>query len=154
MASFQRLIFRRATKEDLAQIVALLFEDDLGKNRENLQNLEIYEAAFLEISADKNNFLAVIELENEVIGTCHLTLIPSLTMQGSKRMNIEPVRVKSSFRNQKIGQWMIDRATQFAQENQVKIIQLTTNKERQNARRFYENLGFVASHEGMKLSIK
>lgn len=153
MANFQKLIFRRATQEDLAQIVALLFEDELGKTRENLQNFEIYEAAFLEISADKNNFLAVVELENEVIGTCHLTLMPSLTMQGSKRMNIEAVRVKGSFRNQKIGQWMINRATQFAQENQVKIIQLTTNKERQNARRFYENLGFVASHDGMKLSV-
>lgn len=154
MTNFDKLGFRRATKADLVQIITLLSEDELGKTREDSQNLENYAVAFSEISADKNNFLAVVELENEVIGTCHLTLMPSLTMQGSKRMNIEAVRVKGSFRNQKIGQWMIDRTVQFAKENQVKIIQLTTNKERQNARRFYENLGFVASHEGMKLNVK
>lgn len=148
-----QLQFRRATQQDLPQIIALLADDVLDKNREDLQFFKIYEEAFLEISADKNNFLAVVELEKEIVGTCHLTLMPSLIMQGAKRLNIEAVRVKSNFRGQKIGHWMIEKAIEFAKNNQAKIIQLTTNKKRQDAQRFYQKLGFVASHEGMKLKL-
>ncbi len=149
----KQLQFRRATKQDLPQIIALLSDDILGKGREDPQNIKIYEEAFLEISADKNNFLAVAELDKEIVGTCHLTLMPSLTMQGAKRLNIEAVRVKSNFRGQKIGQWMIEQTIEFAKNNQAKIIQLTTNKKRLDAQRFYQKLGFVASHEGMKLTL-
>ncbi len=148
-----QLQFRRATQQDLQQIIDLLSGDILGKGREDLQNFKIYEEAFFEISADKNNFLAVVELEKEIVGTCHLTLMPSLIMQGAKRLNIEAVRVKSNFRGQKIGQWMFGQIIEFSKNNQAKIIQLTTNKQRQDAQRFYQKLGFVASHEGMKLTL-
>ncbi|MBP7710333.1 MAG: GNAT family N-acetyltransferase [Rickettsiales bacterium] len=148
-----QLQFRRATQQDLPQIIDLLSDDILGNGREDSQNIKIYEEAFLEISADKNNFLAVVELEKEIVGTCHLTLMPSLIMQGAKRLNIEAVRVKSTFRGQEIGHWMIEQTIEFAKNNQAKIIQLTTNKQRQDAQRFYQKLGFVASHEGMKLTL-
>lgn len=149
--NFDKLIFRKAEEKDLLQIITLLADDILGKNRENLENIGDYKKAFQEISADKNNFLAVIEFENKVIGTCHLTLMPSLTMEGSKRMNIEAVRVSNEFSNQGIGSWMMKKAIEFAKNNNVKIVQLTSNKERLDAHRFYERLGFIASHKGMKL---
>ncbi|MBU6338636.1 MAG: GNAT family N-acetyltransferase [Rickettsiales bacterium] len=149
--NFDKLIFRKAEEKDLLQIVTLLADDILGKNRENLENIGSYKKAFDEISSDKNNFLAVVEFENKIIGTCHLTLMTSLTMKGSKRMNIEAVRVSNEFSNQGIGSWMMKKAIEFAKNNNVKIVQLTSNKERHDAHRFYERLGFIASHKGMKL---
>lgn len=148
------LIFRKAKEQDLAEIIKMLADDVLGQTRENEADFEAYRQAFLEISEDKNNFLAVVEFEKQVIATCHLTLLPSLTFHGSKRMNIEAVRVSKEFTNQKIGSWMLEQAITFAKDNQVKIIQLTTNKKRQDAQRFYQNFGFTASHEGMKLNLQ
>jgi GNAT superfamily N-acetyltransferase len=148
---FTELVFRKAEEKDLLQIIQMLASDELGRSRENPQNFKIYQKAFLEISADKNNFLAVVELDNKVIGTCHLTLMISLAIQASKRMNIEAVRVDDEFRGKGIGVWMLRKAIEFAKENEVKIIQLTTNKKRSEALRFYQKLGFVASHEGMKM---
>ncbi len=147
------LIFRKAKIVDLPEIVRMLADDILGTNREDETNLEKYKIAFAEISADKNNFLAVVEFDNKIIATCHLTLMPSLVMQGSKRMNIEAVRVHKNFTGQKIGSWMMQKAIDFAKDNQVQIIQLTTNKKRNRAHKFYENLGFEKTHEGMKLKL-
>lgn len=148
---FSKLIFRKAEECDLMRIVEMLACDPFGKDRENPQNGAAYQSAFLEIAADKNNFLAVIEFENKVIGICHLTIMPSLVMQGAKRMNIEAVRIDKKFHNQRIGSWMMQKAIEFARDNQVKIVQLTSNKQRHDAHRFYQKLGFAASHEGMKL---
>jgi len=150
---FTKLIFRRAEDKDLPTIVAMFAYDILGKARENLQDLSKYKIAFAEISSDKNNFLAVIELEKKLIGTCQLTIMPSLVIQGSKRMNIEAVRIIDEFSNKGIGSWMMQKAIEFAKNQGVKIVQLTSNKERKDAHRFYEKLGFVASHEGMKLKL-
>ena len=150
---FENLVFRKAKIEDLQIIIAMLAEDALGKVRENIANLESYKTAFEEISADQNNFLAIVEYDKKVIATCHLTIMPSLTLQGSRRMNIEAVRVMSEFSNQGIGSWMIQKAIDFAKNKKVKIIQLTTNKQRILAHKFYENLGFEKTHEGMKLKI-
>ena len=149
----EKLIFRQAKESDLASIVAMLADDELGKARENPNDLQKYRQAFAEISADKNNFLAVIEFEAEVIGTCHLTIMPSLPLQGSKRMNIEAVRVSDKFSNRGIGSWMIQKAIEFAKKHEVKIIQLTSNKTRIRAHKFYEKLGFKKSHEGLKLKL-
>ncbi len=146
-------VFRQAKQEDLSEIVRLLAEDALGKERE-LFTSEIgarYQKAFDEITADQNQLLMVIEKEGRILGTCHLTLIPSLTFQGSKRMNIEAVRIDQSLRGQGAGKWMIHRAIQIAQKEHCKIVQLTTNKKRADAKRFYEALGFEATHEGMKM---
>lgn len=150
---FSKLIFRQANQDDLMAIISMLADDLLGRARENIDNLEKYRRAFLEISSSKNDFLAVIELEKEIIGTCHLTIMPSLTLQGLKRMNIEAVRVVEKFSNQGIGSWMMKKAIEFAKKHDVSIIQLTSNKSRKDAHRFYEKLGFEKTHEGMKLKI-
>ncbi len=150
---FEKIIFRKAFEADLPRVIEMLQNDILGKDRELSNHFSNYKKAFDEIMADKNNFLMVIELEKEVIGTCHLTIMPSLTLQGSKRMNIEAVRVDEKFSGQGIGSWMMQKAIEFAKNNEVKIVQLTTNKKRLDAHRFYERLGFEKTHEGMKLKI-
>lgn len=99
---FTELVFRKAEEKDLLQIIQMLSSDEIRRSRENPQNFKIYQKAFLETSADKNNFLAVVELDNKVIGTCHLTLMISLAIQDSKRMNIEEVRVDDEFRGKKV----------------------------------------------------
>jgi N-acetylglutamate synthase-like GNAT family acetyltransferase len=141
---------RKAKQEDLEEIVRLLGDDKFGKERENSSSPN-YLNAFLLIEKDPNQFLMVLEKNKAIIGTCHLTLMPSLTFQGSLRMNIEAVRIDTSMRGQGAGEWMIDRAIQFAKEKGCKMVQLTTNKQRLDAKRFYEKMGFQATHEGMKL---
>ena len=147
-----KLIQRKAELTDLPRIIELLLEDDLGKSRESKSALDDkYTKAFQIIDSDKNQYLMVMENESEIIGTCHLTIMPSLTFIGSTRMQIEAVRVAEKYRGQKIGQWMFDQAVAYAKEKGASIIQLTTNKKRPKAKQFYEKLGFEASHEGMKL---
>lgn len=149
------LTFRQATIEDLKAIIQLLNDDDLGKTREsaNTQIDECYIRAFKKISADSNQYLMVGVNDCEIIGTCHLTIMPSLTYKGSTRMQIEAVRIAKNLRGQGFGEKMMKQALQFAQDNQVKIVQLTTNKLRDSAKKFYERLGFAATHEGMKFFI-
>lgn len=150
------LIQRKATIEDLPSIIALYLEDDLGKARE-LKTNEIdqrYIDAFHRIDSDPNQYLMVVSLNDEIIGTCQLTIIPSLTFMGSTRLLIEAVHILASRRGQKIGEWMMKAAFQFATSNDASIIQLTTNKVRTRAKKFYERLGFEATHEGMKYYVK
>ncbi len=143
-------IFRRSQISDLPVIINLLQSDELGKTRETA-DLEIYIPAFEKIAADKNNFLGVVELDQKIVATCHLTIMPSLTRKAATRMNIEAVRVAPELQGQGIGSWMIKQAIEFGKNSGAKIIQLTTDKKRLRAQKFYENLGFVSSHEGMKL---
>jgi ribosomal protein S18 acetylase RimI-like enzyme len=147
---------RKAGVNDLKSIVALLIEDELGSTRDHLsEELDPkYLNAFKLIDKDPNQYLMVVENANEIIATCHLTIMPSLTFTGSTRMQIEAVRVSEKLRGQKIGEWMIERAVEYARGNNVGIIQLSTNKKRPRAKHFYEKLGFEASHEGMKLYLK
>lgn len=147
------LTYRAARQEDLSAIIDLLRDDEFGKIRENgdEQVALHYLQAFEEISKAPHHFLMVVELDRMIVGTCHLLLIPSLTFQGATRMTIEAVRVAKSYRSQGIGQWMIEQAINYGRNNEAKIIQLTTHKDRIQAKSFYEQLNFVASHEGMKL---
>jgi ribosomal protein S18 acetylase RimI-like enzyme len=147
------LTHRKATLADLPIIVDLLFEDDLGQTREQ-QAAELdprYVKAFQAIDADPNQYLVVVEKNDEIVGTCQLTIMPSLTFTGATRLQIEAVRVAAKYRGQKIGEWMMQVAIAYAKEKGVTIIQLTTNKSRERAKQFYEQLGFKATHEGMKL---
>jgi ribosomal protein S18 acetylase RimI-like enzyme len=150
-----KLTHRKATLHDLPTILALLLDDALGEKREaNDEKInQRYIDAFHRIDADPNQYLMAVTLNNDLIGTCHLTLIPSLTFIGSTRLQIEAVRVSEKHRGQKIGEWMIQAAIQFARSNDATIIQLTTNKQRGRAIEFYERLGFEATHEGMKYYI-
>jgi N-acetylglutamate synthase-like GNAT family acetyltransferase len=143
---------RKATIKDLPIIVQLLVEDELGQTRETYTTdiNTCYRTTFEKIDSDPNQYLMVICTDEKVIGTCHLTLMPSLTYQGSMRMQIEAVRIAKNYRGQKLGEWMMQQAFDYAKQHDVKMIQLTTNKLRPRAKQFYEHLGFQASHEGMK----
>jgi N-acetylglutamate synthase-like GNAT family acetyltransferase len=147
---------RKATINDLHTIIALLLEDELGHARESLSVKpdQRYIDAFHKIDADSNQYLMVVESDKEIIGTCHLTIMPSLTFIGSTRMQIEAVRISQKYRNQGIGKRMINEAIEWAKLNSVSIIQLTTNKKRTKAKNFYESIGFEASHEGMKMYLE
>ena len=96
----------------------------------------------------------VVENGDEIISTCHLTIMPSLTFIGSTRMQIEAVRVIQKYRGQKIGEWMMQEAMEYGKSKGASIIQLTTNKQRTSAKHFYEKLSFEATHEGMKLYLR
>ncbi len=151
-----KLIFRQATREDLLEIVRMLADDFLGKQRERYENPlpESYVKAFEEIDADKNNELIVALNNGEVIGTLQITFTPSISFQGGKRATVESVRVDEKYRGQGIGKELMRWAIERARKENCVAIQLTTNAERTNAHRFYENLGFKASHTGMKLYLK
>ncbi len=150
------LTHRKARIADLPSLIELLLEDELGSTRESksLTLDEKYIKAFHKIDSDPNQYLMVVENGDEMIGTCHLTIMPSLTFIGSTRMQIESVRVAGKYRGQKIGSWMMTHAISYAKEHDVSIIQLTTNKKRPKAKHFYEKLGFEPSHEGMKLYLE
>jgi GNAT superfamily N-acetyltransferase len=148
--------YRKATINDLHTIISLLLEDELGHARESLSEKpdQRYIDAFHKIDADSNQYLMVVESDKEIIGTCHLTIMPSLTFIGSTRMQIEAVRISQKYRNQGIGKWMINEAIEWAKLKSASIIQLTTNKKRTKAKSFYESIGFEASHEGMKMYLE
>ncbi len=152
----QSLTYRKSAINDLEQIVNLLLEDELGQTRES-KSAELnqnYIEAFHKINADPNQYLMVVESDKEIVATCHLTIMPSLTFTGSTRMQIEAVRVAEKHRGHKIGEWMMNAAITYAKSKEVTILQLTTNKKRPKAKNFYEKIGFEASHEGMKLYLK
>ncbi len=144
---------RKARKEDVIHIVAMLADDELGQKRENYADPlpQVYYESFAKIDQDPNQHLIVAEENGKVIGTAQLSFIPYLTYQGGIRSQIEAVRIKSDHRGtglgEKLFQWMINKARQ----NGAHLIQLTTDKKRPDALRFYEKLGFKATHEGMKL---
>jgi N-acetylglutamate synthase and related acetyltransferases len=149
-------IFRRATIEDLPGIVRMLSDDFLGRQRERFEDPlpESYVKAFEEIDADRNNELIVAEIDGEVIGTFQLTYTPSISFQGGKRATVESVRVDDKYRGHGIGREMMLWAIERARSNGCISMQLTTNAEREDAHRFYRNVGFTSSHIGMKLKLE
>ena len=149
------LKFRQAVREDLPEIVRMLADDFLGSQRERYEDPlpESYVKAFEEIAADKNNELVVAEADGAIVGTLQLTLTPSVSFQGGKRATVESVRVDAPYRGQGIGRALMLYAIERAKEENCISMQLTTNAERADAHRFYENLGFKKSHLGMKLSL-
>lgn len=147
--------FRAARQEDLVELVRMLSDDPLGARREVFSEpvASSYREAFAAIAADANNELVVAVLEGAVVGMLQITFIPYLTHQGRWRALIEGVRVSSSVRSQGIGARMIQWAIERARARDCVMVQLTTDKSRDEALRFYERLGFVASHHGMKLHL-
>ena len=148
------LQFRLANIDDIPKIVEIITDDILGITREALHDLSPYIKAFKEISLSADNFLYVMLLDGGIIGTFHITIIPSMPFIVAKRGNIECVHIDSAHRGMGYGTQMLQYAITIAKEKGVKICQLTTNKKRADAKRFYENLGFVATHEGMKLILQ
>lgn len=155
MTSNKTVQFSKACFDDLPAIITLLADDTLGQNRESATSTVApeYIAAFNEISSDANNELIVGKIDNKVIAVLQITFIPNLTLKGTKRAQIEGVRVSSSLRGQGIGKHLFEYAFDCAKARGCKLVQLTTNKARPDAFRFYEGLGFKATHEGFKLNL-
>lgn len=150
-----QLTFRNATRNDLEDIIAMLADDKLGKQREDFQLPlpQPYIDAFSTIDQDPHNELIVACLQDEIVGVLQLTYIPYLTYQGSWRALIEGVRIKSTYRGQGFGETLFRWAIERAQEKNCHMLQLTSDKQRPEAISFYKKLGFVASHEGLKLKL-
>ena len=147
--------FRRSTAADLPAIVRLLADDPLGAQRETHASPlpGSYYAAFEAIERDPNNELVVVECDRRVVGVLQLTFIPSITYRGSWRALIEGVRIDASLRSAGLGRKLFAWAIERARERGCHLVQLTSDKARPDAIRFYESLGFVASHEGLKLHL-
>ena len=145
------LVARRAERADLPRLLELLADDVLGKNREGVGSIDpAYARAFDTIESDRNQTLLVAELDGRVVGMLQLTFIPGLSRRGAWRANIEAVRVDSALRGQGIGGWLINCALDSARERRCRLAQLTSDKRRTEAHRFYGRLGFEASHVGYK----
>jgi GNAT superfamily N-acetyltransferase len=144
---------RRATEADVPAIVALLAEDVLGATRESPDDLTPYRTAFKGIDADPNQFLAVAERDGEVVGTMQLTYLPGLSRMGGTRAQIEAVRVRGTERGTGLGSRLMAWAIDQARERGCILVQLTSDTTRTEAHRFYEQLGFTASHLGFKLTL-
>ena len=150
------LIIRRASQKDVPGIVELIANDELGRLRENFKTPlpEQYLNAFGKINSDQNQELMVMLNDSgAVIGTLQLSFIQYLTYQGGIRGQIEAVRVHENYRNKGIGQELIQWAVDRAKKRGAHVVQLTTDKKRDAAVKFYEKLGFISSHEGMKLHL-
>jgi ribosomal protein S18 acetylase RimI-like enzyme len=149
------LTYRRASADDVATIVALLADDELGRRREDPSTPlnARYVDAFAAIDRDPNQLLVVVERGADVIGCLQLTFIPGLSRLGMWRGQIESVRVSSTERGGGVGRAMFEWAIAECKRRGCELVQLTSDKQRPDAIRFYESLGFVASHEGLKLAL-
>lgn len=144
------MIIRRARAEDVDHIVALLADDPLGAKRERPGDPR-YRLAFTELEADPRQLLAVAEIAGNVVGTLQLTFIPGMSRVGATRALIESVRVHPDQRGSGLGTHLVEWAIEQARARGAAMVQLTTDTSRTDAHRFYQRLGFVSSHVGMKL---
>lgn len=150
------ILFRRATRGDVPDIVRMLADDELGSQRECYETPlpESYYKAFEEIDSDPNHELIVAERNGEIIGTLQLMFLPSLSYQGGLRSQVESVRVDRRYQNIGIGTEMMKYVIERAKARGAHAMQLTSHQSRKDAHRFYERLGFKLTHAGMKLILK
>lgn len=147
------LTFRAATESDLPAIVAMLADDHLGAQRESPNDLAPYQVALAEISADPRLMQVMCERDGEIVGTMQVSITPGLSRKGMSRMQIEGVRVNATTRGGGVGHQMIEWAIHYARDHNCGLVELTTDKSRGDAHRFYERLGFEQSHYGYKLRL-
>ncbi|MEM9548454.1 MAG: GNAT family N-acetyltransferase [Bacteroidota bacterium] len=150
------VIIRKATRREVLEIVRLLANDELGAQREKFEDplpTQYYEAFDTIINDVNQELMVAVDDHQRVIGTFQLSFIQYLTYQGGVRAQIEAVRIREDQRGKGIGEQMFQWAIQRAKERGAHILQLTTDKKRPEALRFYEKLGFMASHEGMKMHL-
>lgn len=147
--------FRAAAESDLLAIVDMLADDDIGSTREKPGPplAEPYLEAFRAMNSDPNHVLAVAVDGEKVIGTLQVSFIPGMARTGMWRGQIEAVRIAPDYRNGGLGQRMFEWAIALCKERGCGLVQLTTDKGRPDAHRFYDSLGFKASHEGYKLGL-
>ena len=151
----EEVSFRQATIADLPAILGLLADDELGRQREQIgpPPSPSYQTAFDAIEKDPNQLLAVAERDGEIVGCLQLSFIPGLSRVGLWRGQIESVRVASKLRGSGLGRRLFEWAIEECRKRGCGLVQLTTDKSRPDALRFYQSLGFTASHEGMKLDL-
>ena len=147
------LEIRSAAAEDVPAIVAMLADDPLGARRESPDDLTPYLAAHARLAADPNQQLVVAVREGRVVGTLQLTMVPGLSRRGSTRSIIESVRIHADERGSGLGTQLITWAVEESRRQGCQLVQLTSDTTRTDAHRFYERLGFVASHVGFKLQL-
>jgi GNAT superfamily N-acetyltransferase len=145
--------FRPAAASDVPAVVALIADDQLGASREIPQELAPYRDAFDVIESDPNQLLVVGESGGRVIATLQLTFVPGLSRRGAWRAQIEAVRVEESMRGVGVGESLVRWSIEQARARGCALVQLTSNATRTDAHRFYQRLGFVASHTGFKLAL-
>lgn len=145
------VVVRVAQRRDVPEMVALLTDDMLGKGREGAADLEPYYEAWDEIILDPNAEILILDLDGRVVGMAQLNYARGLGRKGMRRCTIEAVRVASNLRSKGLGAILIDSCLDMARARGCGMVQLTTDKRRTDAHRFYQRLGFDASHEGMKL---
>ena len=144
---------RRAVAADVPAIVAMLADDELGAARESPDDLSPYHAAFARLDQDPDQLLVVAARDGAVVGTLQLTIIAGLARRGATRAVIEAVRVHRDARRAGIGERLVGWAVAEAGRRGCQLVQLTSDKSRAQAHRFYERLGFTASHVGFKLQL-
>ncbi len=147
------LDIRRALAEDIPAIVAMLADDPLGATRESPDDLTPYLAAYQRLADDPHQHLVVAVRDGGVIGTLHLTIIPGLSRRGAMRSLIEAVRIHADERGKGLGGQLITWAVEESRRQGCCLVQLTSDATRTGAHRFYERLGFSASHVGFKLAL-
>lgn len=148
-------IIRDARRDDLPRIVGLLAADHLGRQREEVTEplAPEYYAAFDAIEADPRNRLLVVEVNGQVAGTLQITFLPGLSRRGAERAQIEALRIADEMRGRGLGRLLVETAIEQARQRGCRLVQLTTDLQREDAHRFYRSLGFVYSHAGMKLPL-
>jgi GNAT superfamily N-acetyltransferase len=150
----EQVLLRRALAADIPTIVSLLAADQLGASRDSIDGpdaLVQYERAFTAIDDDPAHLLVVGILGEEVVATLQLSVLPGMARRGTTRMQVEAVRVRSDLRGHGLGELLLRWSIDQARSRGCTLVQLTSDKERTEAHRFYGRLGFVASHEGFKL---
>lgn len=147
------IVFRRAARKDLPAIVALLADDEFGGGREDPGDPlpQEYYWAFEAIDSNSNDNLIVAEEAGTIVGTLQLTFLSCIVLRGGWRAQIEGVRIDSARRRSGLGERMMRWAIEQARQRGCRVVQLTSNKRRHDAIRFYRKLGFETSHEGLKL---
>ncbi|KOU32921.1 GNAT family acetyltransferase [Streptomyces sp. WM6372] len=146
-------MIRPATEKDLPAIVAMLADDPLGATRESPDDLTPYLAAFKRLADDPHQHVVVAVRDGRVVGTLQLTIVPGLSRKGATRSIIEGVRVHADERGGGLGTRFIQWAIEESRRENCRLVQLTSDVTRTDAHRFYERLGFTASHVGFKLSL-
>jgi GNAT superfamily N-acetyltransferase len=149
-----RVLLRTATEADIPAVVDLIATDQLGATRDGVRDeadLAAYLDAFRCIDADPAHLLVVAEQDGQLVGTFQLSFLPGLARRGALRAQIEAVRVAANQRGAGLGAAMMGWAIDESRRRGCAVVQLTSDKTRVDAHRFYAGLGFVASHEGMKL---
>ncbi len=145
--------FRDARAEDVPAIVRLLADDALGAKRESATNLVPYQKAFAALTAQKGNAIIVGDDRGAVVACLPLMIVPGLSRMGATRAFIEGVRVAQSLRGKGVGEKLVRAAIDRARAAGCRLVQLTSDSSRTDAHRFYERLGFKATHIGMKLEL-